>query len=76
MGYVVQLGERFLHAKCGGECRHPAVVDFADEDGQGTVLFHTLRVGDKVVSPFTTSCGECRWVTLTKTWKAADVRMN
>ena len=26
------------------------------------VLYSTLKVGDKVVSPFTVSCGECRYV--------------
>ena len=28
------------------------------------VLYSTLKVGDKVVSPFTVSCGECRYVNL------------
>ena len=28
------------------------------------VLYSTLKVGDKVVSPFTVSCGECQYVNL------------
>ena len=28
------------------------------------ILYSTLKVGDKVVSPFTVSCGECRYVNL------------
>ena len=31
------------------------------------VLYSTLKVGDKVVSPFTVSCGECRYEVLSFT---------
>ncbi|EIM88701.1 uncharacterized protein STEHIDRAFT_52515 [Stereum hirsutum FP-91666 SS1] len=44
IGYVVALGSSFTSSSPKSR---PA-------------LYGTLKVGDKVVSPFTTSCGECR----------------
>ncbi|KAF9788612.1 chaperonin 10-like protein [Thelephora terrestris] len=49
VGEVVALGSNFLAV--GGEQ--------AASNGR-PVLYSTLKVGDRVVSPFTVSCGECR----------------
>ena len=38
-----------------GSSFHPAATDRPE-------LYATLRIGDKVVSPFTVSCGECQYV--------------
>jgi len=51
VGEVVVLGSSFL-AMNGDE----AVL------AGRPVLYSTLKVGDRVVSPFTVSCGECRYV--------------
>ena len=50
VGEVIALGSNFLSV--GGEQ--------ATSNGR-PVLYSTLKVGDKVVSPFTVSCGECRY---------------
>lgn len=50
VGEVVALGSNFLSVS--GE---QAKVD------DRPALYSTLKVGDKVVSPFTVSCGECRY---------------
>ena len=49
VGEIIELGSNFLSA--GGEQATP---------GGRPALYSTLKVGDKVVSPFTVSCGECR----------------
>lgn len=51
VGNVVALGSNFLsvNEEKAGLTSRP-------------VLYSTLKVGDKVVSPFTVSCGECRYV--------------
>ena len=51
VGEIVALGLNFLSAN--GEQATP--------NGR-PALYSTLRVGDKVVSPFTVSCGECQYV--------------
>ncbi|TFY63933.1 hypothetical protein EVG20_g6133 [Dentipellis fragilis] len=48
VGHVVALGESF--SPTSSPSRPP--------------LYGTLRVGDKVISPFTTSCGDCRFCRL------------
>lgn len=51
VGHVVALGVNFLSVN--GEAQ-------STQKGR-PVLYSTLKVGDKVVSPFTVSCGECRY---------------
>ena len=51
VGEVVILGSNFLSVN----------GDEAALTGR-PALYSTLNVGDKVVSPFTVSCGECRCV--------------
>ena len=51
VGHVIALGSNFLSV--GGE---KAGLTGRPE------LYSTLKVGDKVVSPFTVSCGECQYV--------------
>jgi threonine dehydrogenase-like Zn-dependent dehydrogenase len=50
VGNVVALGSNFLSVS----------GDRATSTGR-PVLYSTLKLGDKVVSPFTVSCGECRY---------------
>ena len=49
IGEIVALGTSF-HLSAAGAGRPE--------------LYSTLKIGDKVVSPFTVSCGECQYVTL------------
>jgi len=51
VGEVVILGSSFLSVN----------GDEAPLAGR-PMLYSTLKVGDRVVSPFTVSCGECRYV--------------
>lgn len=51
VGDVIALGSNFLSVS----------VEKTGSVGR-PVLYSTLKVGDKVVAPFTVSCGECRYV--------------
>lgn len=54
IGTVIALGSNFVH----GESASQTSVKI---DGRPE-LYASLKVGDKVVSPFTISCGECQYV--------------
>ncbi|KAK7044235.1 hypothetical protein VNI00_007957 [Paramarasmius palmivorus] len=56
-------GEDLAPHICGHEFIGEVVklgVNFGPQAKERPGLYSTLKVGDKVVSPFTTSCGECR----------------
>lgn len=50
---------------CGHEIIGEVIAlgaSFYAESSARPQLYSTLKIGDKVVSPFTVSCGECQYV--------------